>query len=88
MLGFIKKGAKFVLKLPVYFYKGCISPLLPHSCRFYPTCSNYMIESINAFGLKGVIIGLKRIAKCNPCNKNCGYDPVPINIKGEVKWLF
>lgn len=88
MRNFIKKSAKFILKLPVYFYKNCISPLLPRSCRFYPTCSNYMIEAINVFGFKGIFIGLKRITKCNPWNKKCGYDPVPINIKGEVKWLF
>lgn len=84
----IKKSFKFILKLPVYFYKCCISPLLPHACRFYPSCSNYMIEAINNFGLKGAFIGFKRICKCNPWHKNCGYDPVPINIKGEVKWLF
>lgn len=47
-----------------------------------------MIEAINQFGFKGVLLGIKRISRCNPFNKNCGYDPVPINIKGEVKWLI
>lgn len=40
------------------------------------------------FGIKGVAIGLKRLCKCNPWHKDCGYDPLPINIKGESKWLI
>ena len=84
-----RKCLNFVVKLPIYFYKGVISPLFPHTCRFFPTCSSYFIESINQFGiLKGSKIGLNRIFRCRPNNKNCGYDPVPINIKGEAKWLF
>ena len=84
----VKKVCKTILKLPVYFYKYCLSPLLPHSCRFYPTCSSYMLEAIENFGIKGVWIGTKRIFRCNPCSKSYGYDPLPINIKGEIKWLF
>lgn len=83
----IKKTFTFILKLPVYFYKGCISPLIPHTCRFYPTCSTYMIQAINTFGLRGIKLGLKRILRCRPKGKS-GYDPVPINIKGEAKWLI
>lgn len=88
MKNVLHRTLAFILKAPVFFYKGCISPLIPHSCRFYPSCSNYMIEAINQFGFKGVLLGIKRISRCNPFNKNCGYDPVPINIKGEVKWLI
>ena len=88
MKNFLKTSMKFIIKLPVYFFKGCISPLLPHTCRFYPTCSNYMLEAINMFGIKGVAIGLKRLCKCNPWHKDYGYDPLPINIKGESKWLI
>lgn len=84
----VKKVFNFILKMPVYFFKYCISPLIPHTCRFYPTCSNYMLDAVSQFGFKGILKGLKRIGKCNPWNKNYGYDPVPINIKGEVKWLF
>ena len=47
-----------------------------------------MLDAVSQFGFKGILKGLKRIGKCNPWNKNYGYDPVPINIKGEVKWLF
>ncbi|MEO0203246.1 MAG: membrane protein insertion efficiency factor YidD [candidate division WOR-3 bacterium] len=51
-------------------YQLFISPLLPNSCRFYPTCSNYMILSIEKYGvLKGLIKGIFRILKCNPFSK-------------------
>lgn len=47
-----------------------------YSCKFYPTCSNYMIEAITKYGsVKGLYLGLKRIIKCNPFNKG-GYDPL------------
>jgi len=85
---FIKKTFAFILKIPIYIYKGCISPLLPHTCRFYPTCSSYALEAISQFGFKGVIIGARRIFRCNPFSKKSGYDPIPINIKGDAKWLF
>lgn len=84
----VLKVFKSILKLPVYFYKYCLSPLIPHSCRFYPTCSSFMLDAIDSFGIKGLWIGIKRIFKCNPFCKHYGYDPIPINIKGEIKWLF
>lgn len=80
---------RFIAKIPVYIYKFLISPLLPHVCRFSPTCSNYFLQAVNEFGaFKGAWIGLKRIFRCRPKNKSYGYDPVPINIKGGSKWLF
>ena len=85
----IKKIARFICLIPVYFYKGCISPLIPHTCKFYPTCSSYAISSVKEFGFfKGMSLAFKRISRCNPKNKDCGYDPIPINIKGETKWLI
>ncbi len=87
MKNLIKSSFTFILKLPIYFYKGLISPLLPHNCRFYPTCSSYFIEAIDEFGFEGINIGFKRILRCNPKN-GYGYDPIPINIKGDSKWLF
>lgn len=54
-----------------------------NNCRFQPTCSNYMIEAINTYGsIKGLYLGTKRILRCNPFNKNYGYDPV---VKKEKK---
>lgn len=79
---------KVILIIPVLLYKYCISPLLPHTCRFYPSCSNYFIEAVNHFGpIKGSVIGFKRLLRCKP-NGEYGYDPIPINLKGESKWLF
>ncbi|NLX83337.1 MAG: membrane protein insertion efficiency factor YidD [Clostridiales bacterium] len=61
----------------VRFYQGAISPHLPASCRYQPTCSEYMITAIERFGaLRGCFMGLKRILRCNPFSKG-GYDPVP-----------
>ncbi|MDD4110643.1 MAG: membrane protein insertion efficiency factor YidD [Clostridia bacterium] len=72
----------------VYFYKICISPLLPKGCRFTPTCSIYMVQAIKEFGIfKGTYLGIKRIVRCGPGSKG-GFDPIPENIKGEIKWLL
>jgi len=69
----MKKGLIFLLKT----YKKYISPLLGEHCRFYPTCSEYMVEAIDKYGtLKGVYLGVKRLLRCNPLCKG-GYDPVP-----------
>ncbi len=55
-----------------------LSPLLMPSCRFQPTCSQYALDALNKYGLlKGGILSVKRIVKCNPWGKNKGYDPVP-----------
>lgn len=58
------------------FYITYISPFVPTECRFYPTCSCYMKESIEKKGiLIGTLNGLKRLLKCNPLHPG-GYDPV------------
>jgi uncharacterized protein len=58
-------------------YKKYISPLIPPSCRFTPTCSEYAIEAIQRHGaLKGGLLAAWRILRCNPFCKG-GYDPVP-----------
>lgn len=72
----------------VIFYKKCLSPLLPKQCLYFPTCSSYMFESIEKFGvIKGIFIGAKRLLRCVPGAQG-GFDPVPDNLKGEMKWLF
>ncbi len=66
-----------ILILPIRFYQYCISPLLPGSCRFTPTCSQYAIEALRIHGpFKGLLLAIKRILRCNPWG-GCGYDPVP-----------
>jgi putative membrane protein insertion efficiency factor len=61
----------------IKFYQIVISPILPNSCRYYPTCSNYAIEALKIHGLlKGSWLAIKRILRCNPWGGS-GYDPVP-----------
>ncbi|OAD91613.1 membrane protein insertion efficiency factor YidD [Aequorivita soesokkakensis] len=58
-------------------YQNFISPLLPSSCRYTPTCSHYAVEALQTHGLlKGGWLAAKRIASCNPWGGS-GYDPVP-----------
>lgn len=66
-----------MLILLVRFYQYFISPMLPPSCRYEPTCSAYMIEAIQVHGpLKGLYLGVRRVLRCHPL-RDGGYDPVP-----------
>ena len=72
----------------IYCYKWFISPILPNVCRFTPSCSTYAVQAIKEFGaFKGLIIAIKRILRCNP-KSECGFDPLPANNKGDIKWLL
>lgn len=65
--------------LMIYLLRGYqVIPFIGHKmCRFTPTCSEYMIEAIEKYGVtKGISLGLKRLKKCRP-KGGCGYDPVP-----------
>ena len=73
----MKKIIRKIFLLPVKFYQLAISPILPSSCRYTPTCSNYMVEAVMEWGIfKGTWLGLKRISRCHPWGGH-GYDPVP-----------
>ena len=75
MKNILIKLIKLYQKIPGNFHKNC---------RFYPTCSNYMIEAIEEYGaIRGSFMGIKRILRCNPFNKNYGYDPVKRRNKNE-----
>ena len=68
---------KRLLLLLVQFYRSWISPLLPPSCRYYPTCSAYAMEAIERYGARrGGWMALRRILRCHPFHPG-GYDPVP-----------
>ena len=66
-------------------YKFMISPLLGHSCRYLPTCSEYTIEALKTFGLtRGLLMSVKRIFSCHPIKflgGGEGFDPVNKNLK-------
>lgn len=61
--------------LSVRLYQITLSPFVGRSCRYYPTCSNYMIEAVRKYGaLRGGWKGICRIARCHPLHAG-GYDP-------------
>ena len=69
------------LKLIIRFYQMAISPYLPPTCRYQPTCSNYALKALEVHGLfKGSYLAIKRILSCHPWGGS-GYDPVPDSIK-------
>ncbi|MFH1657666.1 MAG: membrane protein insertion efficiency factor YidD [bacterium] len=60
---------KFLVLKTIGFYQIFISPLLGKHCRFYPSCSQYMYEAVQKYGLfKGLAKGIKRISKCHHFN--------------------
>lgn len=61
---------KALIKALIYGYQAAISPLLGGCCRFYPSCSNYALESLEKHGCaKGALLTCKRLLKCHPWNK-------------------
>ena len=61
----------------IRLYQILISPLLPPTCRFTPTCSSYSLEAFQQHGFfKGFYLTVRRILKCHPFHSG-GYDPVP-----------
>lgn len=72
-----RKIAVFPFVLLIKIYKYSISPMIPRSCRYSPTCSQYGIEAFQKHGVfKGFWLTLKRVLSCNPWGGS-GYDPVP-----------
>jgi putative membrane protein insertion efficiency factor len=68
---------KKIFIFPIRLYQWTLSPLLGAHCRFEPSCSQYMVDAINEWGvLKGIWLGLKRIGRCHPWGGH-GHDPVP-----------
>lgn len=77
----LRKIINFPFLMMIKFYQKCISPFLPHSCRFKPSCSQYMFEAIQLHGVfKGIYLGTKRLLRCHPWGGS-GYDPVPPKVE-------
>jgi len=77
IVNFISKALVGFVVYIIKFYKFFISPILPPSCKYYPTCSVYTIQAIKRFGLiRGGYLSMKRILSCNPFSSG-GLDPVP-----------
>ena len=73
----MRRAAVTLLKLPVRAYQLVISPLLPASCRFQPTCSAYAIEALETHGpVRGTVLTTRRVLRCRP-GGGSGLDPVP-----------
>jgi putative membrane protein insertion efficiency factor len=61
----------------VRFYQKALSPHLPASCRYQPSCSHYALTALERYGaLRGGWMALRRVLRCNPFSRG-GYDPVP-----------
>ncbi len=82
--GSIRRFSAFVVGLPagalvglIRLYQVLVSPALPPSCRFYPSCSRYMLEAVRRHGAcRGAWLGVRRLLRCHPWHSG-GYDPVP-----------
>ncbi len=73
MIRFLRKLFVF----PIRIWQRAISPLLPPTCRYSPTCSQYAIEAVHAHGvIKGALLAIWRILRCHPFASG-GFDPVP-----------
>jgi putative membrane protein insertion efficiency factor len=75
--------AAWPLVFLVRVYQRAISPFLPPSCRFYPSCSAYAVEALTVHGaLRGSWLALRRLLKCGPWHPG-GLDPVPPRRRGR-----
>ncbi len=73
----IKRALRQLFLIPVYIYKGVISPFTGPCCRYVPSCSSYFVEAVLKHGIiKGTILGLARLFRCTGRYLG-GPDPVP-----------
>ena len=73
----LRSAAKWLLLIPILAYRRLVSPMLPASCRYYPTCAGYAEEAIRLHGpVRGSWLAAKRLARCHPWTPG-GVDHVP-----------
>jgi putative membrane protein insertion efficiency factor len=72
-----------ILSAPIRAYRFAISPMLPNTCRFTPSCSAYALEALNRHGpVTGLWLTIRRLARCHPITwlgGSSGFDPVPLS---------
>jgi putative membrane protein insertion efficiency factor len=69
--------AAALARVPIHLYRWLVKPMLPPSCRYHPSCSEYALEAIATHGaLRGAALAAGRLLRCHPWG-GCGYDPVP-----------
>jgi putative membrane protein insertion efficiency factor len=77
----LRRLAVAILSAPIRAYRYVLSPVMPPSCRFHPSCSAYALEALAAHGpFKGSWLALRRLTRCHPITwlgGGSGYDPVP-----------
>ena len=77
----LRRAAVALISFPIHLYRYCLSPMLPRSCRFEPSCSVYALEALSRHGaVKGTWLTLRRLARCHPITwlgGRSGFDPVP-----------
>src|SRR5579863_4542918 len=73
----ISAAMKSIVLALIRFYQACLSPVIPSSCRFYPSCSSYAYEAVEKWGVRqGFMLAISRLLRCRPFGGR-GYDPVP-----------
>ena len=73
----VASQVKFITLGLIKFYQACLSPLIPSSCRFYPSCSAYAYEAVERWGAwRGLRLAFGRLLRCRPYGGR-GFDPVP-----------
>lgn len=77
MLKWLLQVPRRLLAALIRVYQLTLSPLLPASCRFHPSCSQYTLEAVRKYGAaRGGWLGIRRLVRCHPWNPG-GFDPVP-----------
>lgn len=67
-----------ILVAPIRWYQRFISPALPATCRYYPTCSAYAMQALQVHGaLRGSWLAVRRLGRCHPWSRRDHFDPVP-----------
>ena len=87
LLRLMRRSAVLVFSAPIHIYRYTLSPMLPPSCRFEPSCSAYALEALALHGpLKGTWLAVRRLSRCHPITflgGSSGFDPVPPGSRQE-----